>query len=160
MGLKQHQGEENGIDNNNFSDSKPCHHWSIDVKVTHAVHLLATIMINLDLYLFTSLVVRLCLRLIDQTDGITSTFWGTSDLLITFHLRLSVINVTIDFLYQGLHKFFSIRLLQCLVEVHYVSHHFSMKCYRVAHSLLEAQMLFIIPDELDLRFPWITALAM
>ena len=51
------------------------------------------------------------------------------------------VHMTIDFLDDCLLEFSSIILLDCLVIVHDVPHHFSMKGDRVTHALPEVLVL-------------------
>jgi hypothetical protein len=54
-----------------------------------------------------------------------------------------VINVAVDFLDHSLDEMFRIWLLQGLLEIHNVSHHFSMGCNGISHAFLELEVLIM-----------------
>ena len=70
-----------------------------------------------------------------------------------------LINVAVDFLDCSLDEFGGIVLLQGLMQVHDVPHHFSMECYGVPHTFLNFKLIImmsiiVIPKEQQVCLLW------
>ncbi len=51
-----------------------------------------------------------------------------------------IVHMAIDLSDDCLYKFISIRLMKCLVQIHYISHHLCVEGNRMTHAVLQVQV--------------------